>query len=129
MTEIYISGVGMTPFGRYPDKSIKDLTRECVNDAMADAGCTIPDVQAAYFTASTTGYLQGQNFVPGQIALRDMGFEGIPMFNLENACASGSSAFNLATQALRAGDADIVLAVGVEKMFVQDKALMFSALS
>jgi acetyl-CoA acetyltransferase len=54
-----------------------------------------------------------------------MGFEGIPMYNLENACASGSSAFNLAAQALRAGDQDIVLAVGAEKMFIEDKARMF----
>lgn len=127
METIYVCGVGMTPFGRYPDKSIKDLTREAVTAAMQDAGCSRADIQAAYFTASTTGYLQGQNFVPGQIALRDMGFEGIPMFNVENACASGSSAFNLAAQALRAGDADITLAVGAEKMFVEDKALMFSA--
>jgi acetyl-CoA acyltransferase len=125
METIYVCGVGMTPFGRYPDKSIKQLTCEAVNSAMRDAGCDIGDVQAAYFSASTTGYLQGQNFVPGQIALRDMGFEGIPMFNLENACASGSSAFHLAAQALRAGDHDIVLAVGAEKMFIKDKARMF----
>lgn len=125
METIYVCGVGMTPFGRYPDKSIKQLTKEAVNSALQDASCAIADVQAAYFSASTTGYLQGQTFVPGQIALRDMGFEGIPMYNLENACASGSSAFNLAAQALRAGDQDIVLAVGAEKMFIQDKARMF----
>jgi acetyl-CoA acetyltransferase len=127
METIYVCGVGMTPFGRYPDKSIKQLTKEAVNSALQDANCKIADVQAAYFSASTTGYLQGQNFVPGQIALRDMGFEGIPMFNLENACASGSSAFNLAAQALRAGDQDIVLAVGAEKMFIEDKTRIFGA--
>ena len=125
MSEVYVCGVGITPFGRYPEKSIKDTTREAVTAAMRDAGCDIPDIEAAYFTASTTGFLQGQAMVPGQIALRDMGFEGIPMFNLENACASGSSAFNLAAQALRAGDADVVLAVGVEKMYIEDRARMF----
>jgi acetyl-CoA acetyltransferase len=125
MTTIHVCGVGITPFGRYPDKSIKQLTKEAVSSALQDASCKIEDVQAAYFSASTTGYLQGQNFVPGQIALRDMGFEGIPMYNLENACASGSSAFNLAAQALRAGDQDIVLAVGAEKMYIEDKARMF----
>ena len=124
METIYVCGVGITPFGRYPDKSIKQLTREAVNAALQDANCQIEDVEAAYFSASTTGYLQGQSFVPGQIALRGMGFEGIPMYNLENACASGSSAFNLAGQALRAGDQDIVLAVGAEKMFIEDKARM-----
>jgi acetyl-CoA acetyltransferase len=125
MDTIYVCGVGMTAFGRYPDKSIKQLTKEAVTSALQDANCNIEDVGAAYFSASTTGYLQGQNFVPGQIALRDMGFEGIPMYNLENACASGSSAFNLAALALRGGDQDIVLAVGAEKMFIEDKARMF----
>jgi acetyl-CoA acetyltransferase len=115
----------MTPFGRYPEKSVKDLTREAVTAAIEDADCALPDIEAAYFTSSTTSYLQGQSFVPGQIALRSMGFEGIPMFNVENACASGSSAFSLASQALRAGDHDVVLAVGAEKMFVDDKARMF----
>jgi len=125
MTTIYVCGVGMTPFGRYPEKSVKQLTCEAVGSALKDANCEIKDVQAAFFSASTTGYLQGQTFVPGQIALRDMGFEGIPMYNVENACASGSSAFHLATQALRAGDQDVVLAVGAEKMFIEDKARMF----
>ena len=114
MTEVYICGVGMTPFGRFPEKSVKQLTREAVVAVMADAGCEKNDIEAAYFSGSTNGYLQGQNFVPGLIALRDMGFEGIPMYNLENACASGSSAFNLAAQAIRAGEQDIVLAVGAE---------------
>jgi len=127
METIYVCGIGMTAFGRFPDKSVKQLTAEAVTEALADADCALQDVQAAYFSASTTGYLQGQNFVPGQIALRSMGFEGIPMYNLENACASGSSAFNLATQALRAGEQDIVLAVGAEKMYIEDKARMFSA--
>ena len=125
MSTIYICGVGMTAFGRYPDKTVKDLTRESVTASLDDAGCSIADVQAAYFTSSTNSYLQGQSFVPGQIALRSMGFEGIPMYNVENACASGSSAFSLACQSLRAGDHDAVLAVGVEKMFVEDKARMF----
>ena len=127
MTEVYICGVGMTPFGRFPEKSVKQLTREAVVAVMADAGCEKSDIEAAYFSGSTNGYLQGQNFVPGQIALRDMGFEGIPMYNLENACASGSSAFNLAAQATRAGEQDIVLAVGAEKMYIEDREKMFSA--
>lgn len=126
MTTIYVCGVGMTPFGRYPEKSIKDLTRESVTAALDDANAAVSDVEAAYFTASTTAHLQGQTLVPGQIALRSMGFEDIPMYNLENACASGSSAFALACQALRAGDQEVVLAVGAEKMFIEDKKRMFS---
>ena len=125
MDTIYICGVGMTAFGRHLDKTIKQMTSTAVTAAMQDAGCEIPDIEAAYFTASTNGYMQGQIFVPGQIALRSMGFEGIPMFNVENACASGSSAFNLAVQALKAGEQDVVLAVGTEKMYIDDKTRMF----
>lgn len=125
MDTIYICGVGMTAFGRHLDKTVKQLTRTAVAAAMQDAGCKIANVEAAYFTASTHGYMQGQTFVPGQIALRSIGFEGIPMFNVENACASGSSAFNLAVQALKAGEQDVVLAVGTEKMYIDDKARMF----
>ena len=125
MDTIYICGVGMTAFGRHLDKTIKQLTSTAVTAAMQDAGCEIPDIEAAYFSSSTNAYMQGQVFVPGQIALRSMGFEGIPMFNVENACASGSSAFNLAVQALKAGEQDVVLAVGTEKMYIDDKTRMF----
>jgi acetyl-CoA acetyltransferase len=122
---IYVCGVGMTPFGRHAELSLKQLTQAAVTAALSDAGCAVPDIEVAYYSGSTNGYMQGQNFVPGQIALRSMGFEGIPMFNVENACASGSSAFNLAVQALRAGDQEIALAVGAEKMYIEDKAHMF----
>lgn len=64
--------------------------------------------------------------IPGQITLREMGFEGIPMVNVENACASGSTALNLAAQFLKAGEGDVALAVGAEKMWIGDKAKMFS---
>ena len=64
--------------------------------------------------------------VRGQIALRPLGIEGIPVYNLENACASASSAFNLAVQAVRSGEVEVALAVGAEKMFCTDKAKMFS---
>lgn len=64
--------------------------------------------------------------VRGQIALRPLGIEGIPVYNLENACASASSAFNLAVQAVRSGEVEVALAIGAEKMFCADKAKMFS---
>jgi len=64
--------------------------------------------------------------IRGQIALRSMGFASIPIFNIENACASGSSAFSLAVQYVRSGAGEIALAVGAEKMFCTDKAKMFS---
>lgn len=125
MSEVYVLGVGMTPFGRFLEKSVRDLTREAVTEALADAGLNVPDVEAAWFSNTTQGILEGQTLVPGQMALRDMGFEGIPMANVENACASASTAFNMAWTAIKAGQCDIALAVGVDKMYHADKARSF----
>tara|TARA_R110000772_G_scaffold103600_1_gene204592 strand:+ start:24348 stop:25586 length:1239 start_codon:yes stop_codon:yes gene_type:complete len=127
MSEIYIAGVGMTPFGRHLESSYKDLTRQAVEQALSDAGAESSDVRQAFFASCVVGFLQGQDMIPGQIALRSMGFEGIPIFNVEGACASASSALYLAAQAIRAGSCDIALAVGTEKMNIADKSKMFAA--
>ena len=65
--------------------------------------------------------------IPGQVALRAAEFEGIPVFNIEGACASASTAMHLAAQAIRAEASDIAIAVGTEKMTSPDKAKMFAA--
>ncbi|SAK86260.1 thiolase [Caballeronia hypogeia] len=127
MENIYIVGVGMTPFGRHADKTIKQLTASAVEDALADAGCERKWVQAAFYGNCTQGHFDGQHMIRGQVALLPLGFDSIPIFNIEGACASSSHAFNLAVNQLRAGAADIAIAVGAEKMFSKDKAKMFSA--
>ena len=124
---IYIAGVGMTPFGRHLTASVKDLTRQAVTGALADAGCELAQLQAAYFANATQGHMDGQHMIRGQLALRAMGLQSVPVVNVENACASASTALHLAVQHVRAGAADIVLAVGAEKMFSDDKARMFAA--
>ena len=126
MNEIYVIGVGMTPFGRLTDKSPYDLVGQAVGLALSDAGCTPSQIGSVYYANATAGPLQGQTSIPGPIAMRRCGVEAAPVFSVENACASGSSAFNLASVALRAGVCDIVLAVGVEKMNVPDKSRMFA---
>jgi acetyl-CoA acetyltransferase len=127
MNDIYVAGVGMTPFGRLLDRTVYDMVGEAVGLALKDAGCASADIAAAYYATLTNGQFQGQTAIPGPIAMRRLGIEGIPVFTVENACASGTSAFNLATLALRAGSCDIALAVGAEKMNIPDKAKMFSA--
>src|SRR5450432_4327147 len=127
MNQIYIVGVGMTPFGRLLDRSIYDMVGEAVDLALTDAGCSTADIGSAFYATLTNGQFQGQTAIPGPIAMRRLGIEGIPVFTVENACAAGSSAFNLATMALRAGSCDIALAVGAEKMNIPDKARMFAA--
>ncbi len=127
MSEIYIVGVGMTPFGRHIERSLYDMIGEAVGLALNDAGCDKSQLGAAYYGTLTNGQFQGQTAIPGPIAMRRLGIEGIPVFTVENACASGSSAFNLATLALQAGACDIALAFGAEKMNIADKAKMFGA--
>lgn len=124
---IYVVGVGMTAFGRLLDKTVYDMVGEAVGLALKDAGATTADVGVAYYGTMTNGQFQGQTAIPGPIAMRRLGIEGVPVFTVENACATGSSAFNLAALALQAGSCDIALAVGVEKMNIADKAKMFTA--
>lgn len=127
MADIYIAGIGMTKFGRHPDFSYQELTRQAVDLALEDAGASRQDIGQAVFSSCVIGFLQGQDMIPGQIALRSMGFEGIPIFNVEGACASASMAMHLAAQAIKAGSTDIALAVGTEKMNTSDKEKMFAA--
>ena len=127
MNDIYVAGVGMTPFGRLLERTVYDLVGEAVGLALKDAGCGTQDIGSAFYGTLTNGLFQGQTAIPGPIAMRRLGIEGVPVFTVENACAAGSSAFNLATLALRAGSCDIALAVGAEKMNIPDKAKMFSA--
>jgi acetyl-CoA acetyltransferase len=126
MEALYIVGVGMTRFGKFLERSVKDLTREAVTAALRDAGCSVSDPEAAYFSNACQGHMQGQDLIRGEIALRSMGIEGIPVTNVENACASASTALYGAVQFLRAGMGEIALAVGVDKMYSTDRAKMFS---
>jgi len=126
MSHIYIAGIAMTVFGRHLERSIEDLAGEALRGALADAGCGAGDIGAAYYSGITNGALQGQLSIPGQVVFSKIGIEAIPVFNVENACASGSSAVHLALQSLRAGSCDVALALGAEKMVVADKARSFA---
>ncbi|AOK14752.1 thiolase [Burkholderia cepacia] len=126
MSNIYIAGIAMTVFGRHLDRSLDDLAREALRGALKDAGCHADAIRAAFYAGITNGPLQGQLSIPGQVVFSKIGLEGIPVFNVENACASGSTAVHLAVQHLRAGACDVALALGAEKMNVADKAKSFA---
>jgi len=128
VTAVEVAGVGMHPFGRFEDRSLKDLARVAVARAVDDAGIAIADLDAVYSANGMAGLLQGQEQIRGQAALRDVGIERVPVVNVDNACAGGSSAFREAALAIRAGAADTVLAVGFEKMFVGDRDRSLAAL-
>lgn len=126
MSSAYVCGVGMTHFGRHPERSIWDLASEAAAAALSDAGADPAAVQAVYYGGATAGILQSQSFIAGPIAARRAGLAGRPVFSVENACASGASAFHLAVQAVKSGECDVVLALAAEKMNVPDKARMFA---
>ncbi|MCC5981935.1 MAG: thiolase family protein [Oceanicaulis sp.] len=121
MSAIFITGTGMTRLGKHIDRSVKDLVREAVTAALDDAGLTPDRIEAAFFANTRQPMLEGQNAVRGEIALAPLGIEGIAIVNVENACASGSSAVALAASMIRAGEAETVLVVGAEKMVFPDR--------
>ena len=127
--EVCIVGIGMHKFGKFSDKSLKDLTRVAVWNAINDAGITPNLNEAAYFSNVLAGLITGQESVRGQVFLRDAGFEGIPIVNVEGACASGAIALREAMIAVGAGLYDVVLAVGAEKLYLEDTARSIKAMA
>lgn len=119
--DVYVVGVGISKFGKQPGRSVKELVRDAVESAMADAGCERDQIRAAYFATAGQGAIEGQHMVAGQIALKAIGFDGIPIINVENACASASTALNAARSYVSCGEADICLTVGVDKLYSPDK--------
>jgi acetyl-CoA acyltransferase len=126
--DIEIAGVGMHPFGRFTESSLKDLNRVACISALTDAGIGVKDIDAVYAANAMAGLLQGQEMIRGQSVMREIGVESVPITNVENACASGSTALRQAVLAIRAGAADVVLVAGVEKMFVEDRGRTLEAL-
>lgn len=122
----YIVGIGITKFTKQLEKSVKDLVREAVTAALQDARCDAGLLQGAYFATAGQGPIEGQYMVAGQIALKAMGITGIPVVNVENACASSSTALNAAHMFVASRAGDICLAVGVDKLFSSDKEKSFA---
>jgi len=108
--DIYILGIYMTKFGKYPDKDTVDLAAEAVMAALADGGVTMKDMGIL-----AAGCLMGQGGI-GQQIQKQVGQTGIPVYNVSNACATGATALRTAIMAIKAGECDMGLAVGVEKL-------------
>jgi acetyl-CoA acetyltransferase len=110
MSDVYILGIDMTRFGRYPDRSFAQLGGEAALMALDDCGLGVRDVQIMY-----CGTVFGAYEMSGQAIMREIGQTGIPVTNIVNACASGASAFREAWLAVKSGVYEVALAVGVEK--------------
>lgn len=118
MRDVYVVAVGMTSFGKYPDLGIKQLTANAVERLLTDSPVTADQIEAAWMSNSGWGMGTGQHCIRGQVALAPLGFQGLPIMNVENACAGGSSAFHGAWLGVASGAYDIAMAVGAEKLSV-----------
>ncbi|QEC50418.1 thiolase family protein [Baekduia soli] len=128
MRDVSVAGAAMTPFGKFLDTPLRSLAAQAVGGALEDAGLGPADVELAFFANATAGLITGQEMIRGETALRETGLLGIPIFNVENACASASSAFHLAWMAVASGQCETALVVGAEKMAHADRKRPFAAL-
>jgi acetyl-CoA acetyltransferase len=122
--KVYVYNVGMTKFGKFLEKSIKDLTREALKSLQEDNEFDLKNIEAAWFSNTGWGMTDFQHSIRGQVALTPNGVDKVPITNVENACASGSTAFNGAWTAIKAGVFDCALAIGTEKVYQEDRAKM-----
>ncbi len=127
MKNVYIIGLGMIRFNKYPDSDVRAMAIEATNLALEDAGLNKEDIQSAYFSNTFWGMFAGQQSIRGQVILRSMGIGAIPVTNVENACAGASTALHMAYTSVRAGMHDVILALGSEKITHENKAVSLGA--
>ncbi len=127
MRDAFVVGIHTIKFGKYLNESIKDLSARTVTGCLKDAGMDKKDIQALWFSNSGWGNSKGQDCIRGQVALRPIGIDTIPITNVENACASGSTAFHHAWLGVASGLYDITMAVGVEKLYHSNKTAIFAS--
>jgi acetyl-CoA acetyltransferase len=108
--DIFILGINMTKFGKHPDKDTVDLAAEAATAALKDAQVSMGEMGIL-----AAGNLMGGGGM-GQMLQKQIGQTGIPVFNVSNACATGATALRTAIMAIKAGECDMGLAVGVEKL-------------
>jgi acetyl-CoA acetyltransferase len=118
MQDVHIVAVGMIPFGKYPDQGIKQLAARVVQNLFEHSPVSQDAIEAAWMGNAGWGMSAGQHCIRGQVALAPLGFDGIPIMNVENACAGGASAFHGAWLGVAAGAYDVALAIGAEKLSV-----------
>ena len=109
--DIYILGIRMTKFAKHPDLDTVDLAAEAAQGALKDGGVTMKDIGVL-----AAGNLMSQGGAIGQALQKQIGQTGIPVYNVSNACATGATALRTAIMSLKAGECEMGLAVGVEKL-------------
>jgi len=127
MQDVYVIGVSCTAFGKQPQRSFKDLTREAYLDVLADAGLADGSlIEQGWFGNCGMGTF-GQRNIRGQVCFTPLVREGlfperVPMINVEGGCATATMAFHGAYKDILSGQVDVSLAIGVEKTYFEGDA-------
>jgi len=128
VSRVLIAGVGMTPFGRFPGRGLRALSVTAIDEALTDAGIPAEHVEKVFFANAVAGIVTQQEMIRGQIALRYHPLGRKSLINIENACASGGSALQLAFESIAGGRTEVVMVVGAEQLNHADRARAFNAL-
>jgi acetyl-CoA acyltransferase len=128
MKGVAIAGIGMTQFGKQTGRGLRSMALAAIEEAVADSGLASDRIERIYFGNAIAGIVTQQEMIRGQVALRHQPLGKVPLFNIENACASGGSAFSLACEAVASGAVEVALAVGAEQMNHVDRSRPFNAL-
>ena len=127
MRKVVVAGIGQTAFGKFLDRGVRSLAEEALQQALRDAEVDASRIGTVFFANALSGLITGQETIRGQVALRHTPLMGKPIINVDNACASGSSAFNLAWMSVASGQVDVALAIGAEKLTHDNKSVTFAA--
>jgi acetyl-CoA acetyltransferase len=129
MDTVSIVGVGMTTFGKFPDRSLRSLGTAAIAEALTDAELAEDDIDLVIHANAVGGLVTGQEMTRGQVVVSGTGLAGTPLVNVENACASSSTALHLAKAAILSGMYRTVLVVGNEKMSGRGTRAVLDALA
>jgi acetyl-CoA acetyltransferase len=125
MRQVDVIGVGITKFGKHIEKSLVQLGSMAALEALKDAGIKPSAINIGFFSNMQAGSLLS-DFTIGQNVLWEVGINSVPIYNVENACTSGSSAFNLAWMSIVSGQYDTAIVVGAEKLILPTVGLMMA---
>jgi acetyl-CoA acetyltransferase len=128
LRNVTITGAGITQFGK-SEKSLRELAEEAIRDAVDDAGIDIKDIGFVVHGNAMAGLTTGQEMIRGQVLTADTELVGRPLVNVENACATSSSALHLAWLAVGSGQYDSALVFGTEKMTSMEKRSLLTAMT
>src|SRR6204780_3166954 len=129
MRDVDIVGAGITPFGKHPDATMSSLAATAIGAALADASLPAAEVDLLVHGNAMAGVLSGQEMIRGELAASAAGLAGVPVVNVENACATSSRAPHVSLHALRWGMYDTAVGCGSEKMTGRPTAEILAAMT